>query len=46
MVRERLLAVAEPALGVVVAAEEEGEDEEEEEGDDCVAGGHAGLGVC
>jgi hypothetical protein len=46
MVGERLLAVAEPALGVVVAAEEEGEDEEEEQGDDRVAGGHAGLRVC
>lgn len=43
MVRERLESVVHTTSSVVIAADEEEEDEGEEDGDDCVAGGHAGL---
>jgi len=45
VVGERRQSLADTASRVPVAAYEEEEDECEEEGDDCVADGHAGLGV-
>ncbi len=45
MVCERLLAIAQPALGMVVAADEEGEEGQEEESYDGVARRHASLSL-